>query len=90
MASEYSYTFEQIRRLTLREIHIALLNINVRKQNHYSMLAALQGVKLKTGTQPGVKKQAPVEFTPKHDSTAEFGIHSAMARKRDEYSKRGE
>lgn len=65
--------------MTLREISIALDNINNRTGNHYQMLAALQGVKL---TLPGSNKkpESGVEFTKEQDRVAELAIKQAQER----------
>lgn len=75
----------------MREVHYALLNISVRKENHYNMLAALQGVKLRRsgGTQHGVKRKEVAKFDKKHDAMAEHALQQAVARKRAEFAKPG-
>ena len=46
IASEYGYTYEEFKQMTLRTLHGALEMINIRTHNEYVKQAALKGIKL--------------------------------------------
>lgn len=69
--------------MTLREVHICLKRIDIRKHNEYAMQAAFYGHKIRlkgVGDPSKVTHKSTSEFTEKDDKAADNAIKKAMLR----------
>jgi len=83
IASEYSYTFDQISNMTPREIQISIHAIGKRKNSEQIFQGALMGHDLKVDDEPQYKEVTPT-ITDEHKKAI-----SASIRKRFGEEKHG-